>query len=636
MMKTSTSESISRQQRHDSRNLLNAIIGYSGLLQEDAEESGQQGFLPGLSNITLAAKQLLAYVEDGAMVPGLENKMVSGHGQGSQNGNGTDLAAKEGHETDQPTTAGTASQEGGNLLVVDDDEMARDILSRCLERQGHTVSMATNGLHALEMIRSNQFELVLLDIMMPELDGYQVLARVKADSGLREIPVIMLSALGDMDSVVKCIEMGAEDYLPKPFDPVLLKARIGAVLEKRRLETGQRRQLQDQLRQAQKMESVGRLVGGVAHDFNNMLSVIIGYTEQDIRKLPPSESEKLALPQVLQAAIHSAKLTRTLLAFSHRQVVEPLVLDLNEALLNLYKMARRLISADIELVILPSAEPCLVSMDPQQVKQVLLNLSINASDAMPHGGKLVMETTNAVEGPDLVSPSEPESEGQYVLLTVSDTGTGMTPEIKECIFEPFFTTKETGKGTGLGLATCASIVKESGGHIDVGTSPGRGTSFKIYLPRVDQSAATKIATESTTDLPPLAYGSETVLVVEDEASLRLLMVDLLKAQGYTVLSASNGIEAVEAARKHGGQRIDLLFTDVVMPQMSGTELAERFRQTHPGTKVLFTSGYGAGPTEDQTDPGQGGEFLEKPFSSGSLLLKVREALDRGTPNNGSS
>lgn len=426
MMKTSISESISRQQRHDSRNLLNAIIGYSGLLQEDAEESGQQGFLPGLSNITLAAKQLLAYVEDGAMVPGLENKMVSGRGHGSQNGNGTDLAAKEGHETDQPTTAGTASQEGGNLLVVDDDEMARDILSRRLERQGHTVSMATNGLHALEMIRSNQFELVLLDIMMPELDGYQVLARMKADSGLREIPVIMLSALGDMDSVVKCIEMGAEDYLPKPFDPVLLKARIGAVLEKRRLETGQRRQLQDQLRQAQKMESVGRLVGGVAHDFNNMLSVIIGYTEQDIRKLPPSESEKLALPQVSQAAIHSAKLTRTLLAFSHRQVVEPLVLDLNEALLNLYKMARRLISADIELVILPSAEPCLVSIDTQQVEQVLLNLSINASDAMPHGGKLVMETTNAVEGPDLVSPSGPESEDQYVLLTVSDTGTGMT------------------------------------------------------------------------------------------------------------------------------------------------------------------------------------------------------------------
>ena len=246
------------------------------------------------------------------------------------------------------------------IVIIEDDETLSEVLYGELGKAGFDVSRAFDGEEGIKLVQSEKPDLVLLDVLLPKKRGFEVLKELKArPSATSEIPVIMLSALGEMDSVVKCIEMGAADYLPKPFDPVLLKARIGACLEKSRL-VSERRQLQDQLRQAQKLESVGRLVGGVAHDFNNMLSVIISYAEQGIRKLPPNDGENAYLPQVLEAARHSTSLTRALLTFSHRQVVEPVVLDLNDVLINIHKMARRLISGDIELVILRSTEPSLV------------------------------------------------------------------------------------------------------------------------------------------------------------------------------------------------------------------------------------------------------------------------------------
>jgi PAS domain S-box-containing protein len=383
----------------------------------------------------------------------------------------------------------------------------------------------------------------------------------------------------------------------------------------------ERKLLEDQLLQSQKMEAVGRLAGGIAHDFNNLLGVILGYGDLLLRRID-EPSLRAKLEQIVKAGERASVLTRQLLAFSRKQVLEPRVLDLNSLVTEMDTMLRRLIGEDIHLVTVVDGALGRVRADPGQLEQVLMNLVVNARDAMPAGGRLTIETANV--DPDQPYSAEQASvrSGPQVMLAVSDTGSGMDAETRRRIFEPFFTTKRPGQGTGLGLATVYGIVKQSGGHIEVYSELGQGTSFKIYLPRVDQEAE---AITAVTKTPP-ARGAETVLLVEDEDALRELARQVLEGHGYTVLEARSGVAALELAETHAGP-IHLLVTDVVMPQMPGRELAEQLAVRLPALRVLFMSGYAEQAVLRHGVLGEGTAFIQKPFGPDSFLTKVREVLD---------
>jgi two-component system, cell cycle sensor histidine kinase and response regulator CckA len=387
-----------------------------------------------------------------------------------------------------------------------------------------------------------------------------------------------------------------------------------------------RRELEDQLRQAQKMEAVGQLAGGVAHDFNNLLTAIMGYGEVALAHADsPTPDGKLrdAVQQIGLAADRASALTRQLLAFSRKQILQPEVVRLDALVSEVDPMLRRLIGEDVEIATLYGAGLGRVKADPGQISQVLMNLVVNARDAMPSGGKLTIETANADvdEAAARVTGGQP---GQYVVLSVSDTGEGMDEEVKSRLFEPFFTTKEQGKGTGLGLAMTYGIVKQSGGFITVDSEPGRGAAFRIYLPRLD--AAEDEAAEPDAEPGGVVEGSETVLLVEDEDIVRNLVAEILATAGYTVLGAADGMQALEVAERHPGP-IHLLLTDVVMPKMSGRDLAERLVSLHGETKVLYTSGYTDSAIVDRGVLQPGTEFIQKPFSFAALTQKVRDVLD---------
>ncbi|HUK86703.1 MAG TPA: ATP-binding protein, partial [Terriglobales bacterium] len=386
--------------------------------------------------------------------------------------------------------------------------------------------------------------------------------------------------------------------------------------------TGQRH-LELQLRQKQKMEAVGRLAGGVAHDFNNLLTVINGYSEMMLDRLGPDDPLYPHCDQIKSAAERAASLTRQLLAFSRQQLMEPRTLDLNAVLSRLDKLLLRLIGEDIEIVMRPGTDLGSVRADPGQVEQVILNLVVNARDAMPRGGQLLLETANVVLNEDYVREhAAPVRPGPYVMLAVSDTGAGMDPETQARIFEPFFTTKEAGKGTGLGLATVYGIVKQSNGYIWVSSEPGQGTTFKVYLPRVERAPEGLEAAAPAAQKP----GTETILLVEDDWQLRDLARSLLSSLGYHVLTVDTVGEVESVVGRHSGG-IDLLLTDVVMPGMSGNELARRVSERRPGIRVLYMSGYTADTVVRHGVVESGTHFLRKPFTSTSLAAKVREVLD---------
>jgi signal transduction histidine kinase len=369
--------------------------------------------------------------------------------------------------------------------------------------------------------------------------------------------------------------------------------------------TAQKR-LEEQLRQAQKMEAVGRLAGGIAHDFNNLLTAIAGYGELLSAALEDGPLRRHA-EEITKASARAAALTSQLLAFSRRQVLQPRVLDLNVAVREMESMLHRLIGEDVELV--TALDPGLgpVCADPTQVEQVIVNLVVNARDAMPGGGALTIETSNA---------------GDHVVLAITDTGTGMTEDERAQLFEPFFTTKG-GAGTGLGLATVYGIVEQSGGHIEVLTEPGLGSSFRISLPRADGAPAEQPDTRRE---PAAAAGTETILLVEDEDVVRRLVAEILDDAGYAVLEASDGASALEVARSHDGP-LDLLVTDVVMPGMSGRDVAQAVTPLRPGLQVLYMSGYTDSAIVHHGVLDEGTAFLQKPFSSAELTAKVRSLLD---------
>jgi PAS domain S-box-containing protein len=386
----------------------------------------------------------------------------------------------------------------------------------------------------------------------------------------------------------------------------------------------ERKSLEAQFLQAQKMESVGRLAGGVAHDFNNLLGVILGYAQLLARRFAGEPQLHRYVQAILEASNRAAALTRQLLAFSRQQVAQPQVLDLNALVEKSEPMLQRLLGEDVEVRSLRGKDLGSVKADPTQIDQVLMNLAVNARDAMPKGGRLTIETANAELDDDYVRHHPEAATGRYVMLAVSDTGHGMTPDVQEHIFEPFFTTKVAGKGTGLGLGTVYGIVKQSGGHIWVYSERGQGTTFKIYLPRVEAAAAALGQAEAA---GPLPRGSETILVVEDEEGLRGVVSELLESLGYAVLGARTGGEALALAQRVG-QPLDLVITDVVLPGIGGRELGEQLVAIRPGVKVLYVSGYTDDAVVRYGVRAGEMEFLQKPFTSEALARKARAILDQ--------
>ena len=382
------------------------------------------------------------------------------------------------------------------------------------------------------------------------------------------------------------------------------------------------RRTQEKLGQSLKMEAIGRLAGGVAHDFNNLLMAVQLHCELCLAQLPLGDSIRDEITQITEIGKRATRLTQQLLAFGRKQVLKPSVLDLNKTVSDMGKLLRRLIGEDIELLIVPRQGLWQVEADPRQLEQIIVNLAVNARDAMPKGGKLLIETDKVELNEDYAREHEGVRAGPYALLAVSDTGCGMDGTLLGRVFEPFFTTKEVGKGTGLGLSTVYGIVKQSGGHIRVYSEPGKGTTFKIYLRSCEKKLETPEAEKAWV---AKRDSSGRILLAEDEWRVRKVVCNVLKRSGYTVLEAASGKEALEICREHKGQ-IDLLLTDVVMPEMSGRELANRLVNLFPGIRVLYLSGY----TEDAIahhgvlDPGTA--FLQKPVSSQVLREKVRKIL----------
>jgi two-component system cell cycle sensor histidine kinase/response regulator CckA len=381
------------------------------------------------------------------------------------------------------------------------------------------------------------------------------------------------------------------------------------------------RQSREGLVRAARLEAIGRLAGGVAHDFNNLVMIIKGYSDLLLDTATPASRPHIE--EIKRAGDRASGLTRQLLAFSRKQVLEPQVLDPNQTLKGMAKMLRVLIGEDVELVTSFSSEIGRVLADPGQLEQVVMNLAVNARDAMPTGGKLVIETQPVFLDEAYAASHNDLSPGHYVLLAVTDNGCGMTRDVVAQIFEPFFTTKEDGKGTGLGLATVYGIVKQSKGHVAVYSEPEIGTTFKVYLPSLDKAVPLPAAPE----LMPALDGSETILLVEDEASLRALAAESLRRLGYSVVQAGNGLEALAAVEQHD-RAIDIVVTDIVMPRMGGVNLVERLREKGSGFAVIFMSGYTEVAALENLHLGSDTILLNKPFSTETLALKIREALHK--------
>ncbi len=507
------------------------------------------------------------------------------------------------------------------VLIVEDEPDDADLLARELERAGfdpqcRCVDSEPGFLAGLEAAP----DVILADYNLPRFSALGAL-KVLRERGL-ETPLLVVTGSQRDEAVVECLKEGACDYLLKDR-----LARLGPAVTQalaRREAREETRRLEDQLRHAQKLESIGRLAGGIAHDFNNLLTVIMGNTDLALARLQTEDPVRREVEGIRRAAGRAADLTRQMLAFSRKQLLQPRVLQLNDVVSDMSAMLQRLIGADIELRTCLATDLLHVKADPGQLEQVIANLAVNARDAMPDGGTLTIETAPAVLSEAYVRMHAAVTPGPYVMLALTDTGTGMSPETKARLFEPFYTTKPSGKGTGLGLAMVYGIVMQSGGHIWVYTEPGRGSTFKIYLPAHEGAADAKAATAPRAPTPPRS--TETILVAEDEEAVRELICIILRRQGYTVLEASNGDEALALMATHG-ERVHLLLSDIIMPGLGGRSLLEQLRTQHPSLRVLFVSGYTENVVLNEGMLDSRTAFLEKPFSPSALLNRVRDVLD---------
>jgi two-component system cell cycle sensor histidine kinase/response regulator CckA len=689
------------------------------------------------------------------------------------------------------------------ILVVEDSATQAQQLAWLLESENHEVEIARDGGSGLTRCRQGGIDVVLSDVIMPEIDGYEMCKRLKADPITAGIPVLLLTSLADPMDIVRGLECGADNFITKPYEPEYLLGRVRRLLDniqmrtRRKVDIGvdvvlmgrrftinsereqildllistfeevlrsrqreyeaklseetmreshrflvsaldalsaqitildgtgkiiaanaawrrlgdskrwgwaghgvgsvypqickeafgtdpedtnkitqgvtqvllgaresfeaefqawsvtdprwftlsatrfmdrdthliavehnditSRKLLEQQFQHAQKMEAIGQLAGGVAHDFNNLLTVITGYAVLLNNDLPPGDPRHADLEEIVQAVDTGAALTRQLLTFSRKQVFKPSVINVNTAIVEVERMLRRLIGEDIDYVTSLANDVGRVKADPNQIQQVLMNLVVNARDAMPRGGKLTVETKNAFLDVNYCSAHPNVKAGHYVMLTVTDSGVGMDLHIKEHIFEPFFTTKPVGRGTGLGLSTVYGIVQQSDGHIWVYSEPGLGTTFRIYLPRIDERphAAVREAEQKRVARPP----TENILVVEDNDAVRIMLCRILRALGYKVVEAHHPLEALTLCRK-AERPIDLLVSDVVMPDMSGIELANELRRLQPDLRVLLMSGYSGLAMTRQGELNPNVPFLEKPFSPDTVAAKVTEVLER--------
>ncbi len=513
------------------------------------------------------------------------------------------------------------------VLLVEDSALDAELILRELRRAGfapqHRRVASAGELRAA--LRGERWEVVLSDHALPGFSGPEALAVVRgdADPEARDLPFLIVSGAIGEETAVEAMRAGAHDYILKDR-----LGRLGPAIERELREAAnrrERRRLEEQVRQAQKMETVGRLASGAAHDFNNLLTCVVGYGGLLHSRFAPDDPRLRYVEGILEAARHGANLTQQLLAFSRKQVMRPVVASLNEVIIQTETFLRRLLGEEITLrtELCPDLGPVLV--DPGQMQQVIVNLAVNARDAMSAGGVLTIATAN-----------EEPAEGPRVSLYVTDTGIGMSDEVQAHMFEPFFTTKERGKGTGLGLSTVYGIVQQSGGSITCASVVGRGTTFLITLPQVRRQAAegaepaqggggTGWAGRARGLPPAVERGTETVLLVEDEERVRELATEVLERCGYQVLPEGDASGALARAERHRGP-IELLLTDVVLPDMSGHELASRLRTARPDSRVLYTSGYaddvvllhGLGAAE--------ASFLAKPYDPTALLRRVREVL----------
>lgn len=517
------------------------------------------------------------------------------------------------------------------LLHLEDNPTDSDLIVTMLTEGG--ISCVPRRIESRDAyvaaLKEGQIDLILADYSLPGFDG--ITALELARKLVPHVPFIFVSATLGEELAIDTMHRGATDYI--------LKQRLGRLVpsvqralrelhdraERKRAEEALR-QSERQLRQAQKMEAVGRLAGGLAHDFNNLLTVIMGHSQVLLNDMGAGHPLKNKIEEMQKAGERAAALIRQLLTFSRRQPSEPKVLDLNLVLVNLETMLRRLIGEDIDFTLNASRENLRVKADPAQLEQIVMNLVVNARDAMPKGGKLIIESASANLGRTPVYHLSPLPPGAYVRLSVSDTGCGMPPEVQAHIFEPFFTTKEEGKGTGLGLSTIFGIVTQCGGGLDVTSKVGKGTRFDVYLPSV---AAELEKTAGDVPAQQPKRGHETILLVEDDAAVRELVRDELLKLGYRVFEAKNGLEACLVGTQQMGA-LQLLLTDVVMPGMSGTELAQHLRVIKPDLKLLFISGY-----TDDVGIGAGDSasaYLQKPFTPESLSKVVRDLLDAPQPS----
>jgi len=515
------------------------------------------------------------------------------------------------------------------VLIVDDSENDAIILLRTLRQAGYQpIYERVWTAPAMQAALQNQeWEIVISDFHMPNFGGFEALALLKQTGS--DIPFILVSAVISEETAVAAMKAGAQDYIMKRKMARLVPAierelSEAKIRQARRVAEEALRQSEEKLQQAQKLEAVGRLAGGVAHDFNNILTVVAGYGELARRESRNQEPLHGYLTEIQQAAARATSLTRQLLTFSRRHPPQLKVIDLNDLLQNLEKMLRRLIGEDLEFSTRLPSTLWRIQVDPGQIEQVIMNLCVNARDAMPDGGRLTIEALNVPATQPLGFSPVGNAPRDYVMVAVTDTGTGMTDAVKARIFEPFFTTKAPGKGTGLGLATCYGIVQQSAGQIHVETKIGQGTTFRLYLPRVTAELTTAVAAPVVA-APLETIRGQTILLVEDEDVIRQLGSLILRQEGYQVLEAADGRAALDVAASCP-TTIDLLFTDAILPKLSGRDVADDLTARRPQLKVIFTSGYTdevtalAGRTERSVP------FLQKPYTPTALIQKVREVL----------
>ncbi len=509
-----------------------------------------------------------------------------------------------------------------SVLLADADKGRRAALVCLLREAGYEPLEAGDGTEALCLLRTASPDAVLLDSQLTPQGGLPVLNQARALP--QPVPVIVLGSPGSIYEVVQVMQHGARNYLVRPLIGGEISEALREALQARSALVATPREPEEQLLQARKMEALGRLASGVAHDFNNLLTVIAGYGELLLNNLPTTHPSRSCVQDILRAVDRGTSVTRDLLAFSRKSPPQPAVLDLNEVVTGTERMLRRLIGEQLELRKELAAEVCPVKAVRGQLEQVLVNLAVNARDAMLAGGRLTLRTDNDVALPSMFG--DEVGTRRWVLLSASDTGVGMDEQTRAHIFEPFFTTKEAGKGTGLGLAVVAGFMGQCGGHIEVHSELGLGTTFNLYFPQAPEALGTLAVTEVQPADGP--RGSETVLLLEDEEAVRRVVQTMLVQQGYRVLTANDGQHALVLAAEHAGP-IHLLVSDVVMPRMSGPDVARRLLQGRPSLRVLYITGYLDNPILQQAHPQGNVATLAKPFTASVLAYKVRELLDRG-------